>query len=78
MKGYIFINGASEVGIDYDSNKFYVNADIINKDGYDYFMEVTREKFIEVLETTFKWVNDCWDKELIKEYKEILKYAKEV
>ena len=72
IKGYLSINGASEVGIDHESNKYYVNADIINKDGYDFFMEVSREKFREVLLDTFKWIPNSWNQELIKEYNMLL------
>lgn len=78
IKPYLFINGAGEVGIDYTSNKYYVDADIINKDGYDYFMEVSKEKFIEVLENTFKWIPESWDKELVEEYNTLLKEVKNV
>ena len=72
ITNYLFINGAAEVGIDYVNNKYYVNADIINHDGYDYFMEVPIEKFREVLRTTFKWVPNSWDKELVVEYNKLL------
>jgi len=72
IKGYLFINDMSEVGIDHKNNKYYVNADIINKDGYDYFIEVPKEKFIEILKTTFSWIPTGWDKDLIKEYNMLL------
>lgn len=72
IKNYLFINGASEVGIDHKNKKYYVNADIINKDGYDYFMEVPIEKFREVLRDTFKWILDSWDEELKEEYRKLL------
>ena len=72
ITGYLFINGASEVGIDHNNKKYYVNADIINKDGYDYFMEVPVEKFRKVLRTTFNWVPNSWNKELVKEYNKLL------
>lgn len=72
IKGYLFVNGASEVGINHENGKYYVNADIIHNDGYDYFMEVSKEKFKEVLETTFKWIPTGWDEELKEEYKQLL------
>lgn len=76
IKNYLFINGAAEVGIDYENKKYYVNADIIHKDGYDYFMEVSKDKFIEVLEDTFKWVANSWNKELVNEYNNLLENVK--
>lgn len=72
IKGYLFVNGGSEVGIDYENQKYYVNADIINKDGWDYFMEVSIEQFREILRTTFKWIPNSWDKELVEEYEKLL------
>lgn len=72
IKGYLFVNGASEIGIDYENQKYYVNAEIINKDGWDYFMEVPIEQFREILRTTFKWIPNSWDKELVEEYEKLL------
>ena len=72
IKGYLFINGASEVGIDHRNNKYYVNADIIHNDGYDYFMEVSKEKFKEILNATFSWIPTGWNEELKEEYNYLL------
>lgn len=72
IKGYLFVNGASEVGIDYENQKYYVNAELINNDGWDYFMEVPVEKFREILRTKFSWIPSSWDKELVEEYNQLL------
>lgn len=72
IKGYLFINGAAEVGIDHENKKYYVNAEIINNDGWDYFMEVPKEKFKEILKTTFSWVPSSWNRDLVKEYNMLL------
>ena len=72
IKGYLFINGASEVGIDHQNNKYFVNAEIINDGGWDYFMEVSKEKLKEILNTTFSWIPTGWNEELKEEYKYLL------
>ena len=72
ITGYLYVAGASEVGIDHANKKYYVNADIINKDGYDYFMEVPVETFREILRTTFKWIEHSWNQELVEEYHKLL------
>lgn len=76
IKGYLFIAGASEVGIDHENNKYYVNADIIHNDGYDYFMEVSKGQFRDVLLDTFKWIPNGWDEELKQEYEYLLEVSK--
>ena len=76
IKGYLFIAGASEVGIDHENGKYYVNADIIHNDGYDYFMEVSKEQFRDVLLDTFKWIPNGWDEELKQEYEYLLEASK--
>lgn len=72
ITGYLFINGASEVGIDHQNNKYYVNADIIHNDGYDYFMEVRKEQFKDILLTNFDWIPSGWDKDLKNEYQYLI------
>ena len=76
IKGYLFIAGASEVGIDHQNNKYYVNADIIHNDGYDYFMEVSKAQFKDILLTTFKWIPSGWCEDLKKEYQYLLDLVK--
>lgn len=72
IKGYLFVAGASEVGIDYENGKYYVNADIINNDGYDYFMEISKKQFRDVLLNIFKWIPNSWNEELKQEYQYLL------
>lgn len=76
ITNYLFINGAAEVGIDFESKQYYIDASILNPDGWDYFMEVSKEKLIEVLETTFKWIPEGWNKNLAAEYKQLLEGLK--
>lgn len=72
IKGYLFINGVSEVGIDHQSKKYYINADLIHNDGYDYFMEISKEQLKDILIKKFNWVLKGWDKDLKLEYKKLL------
>lgn len=72
ITNYLFINGIAEVGIDYKNNKYYINDEIINEAGWGVFVEVSLEKFREVLRTTFKWIPESWSKELKEEYSKLL------
>lgn len=76
ITNYLFINGGAEVGIDFDSKQYYVDASIVDSNNWEYFMEVTKEELIDILETKFKWIPEGWDKNLAAEYNKLLEMLK--
>ena len=74
MKLYLFINGCSEVCLDEENNKYYVDSQLIDNNSiYDCFVEVSKEQFKSVLTNQLKWVKDSWDNELVQTYNTLLK-----
>jgi hypothetical protein len=76
ITNYLFVNGGAEVGIDHESKQYYVDASIVDSNNWDYFMEVSKEELLEILETKFNWIPEGWDKNLAAEYNELLEVVK--
>ena len=73
MRKELMINGMGVIAI--IDNKFYITNDV---PGYECYIEVNKNKFIEELKQ-LSWVClTSWDKELKQQYLEFVDYVKEV
>ena len=71
MKHYLFINGGSTIGIDKENNKYYVLDTLLEENGWDVLIPVTKIQLKEILETKLNWIENGWNKELKEEYKKL-------
>ncbi len=72
MKHYLFINGGSTVAFDAEKHVWYVLDTLLGGE-WEILIPTTKRCLKRILLTKLSWVSTSWDKQLVNEYKQLLK-----